>query len=270
MKGRGLVARTRVEETWARAIIEGETGFKVTVHDDGSEPSMFDLSIAGPDGTEAVEVVAAADAAAIELWKLVNHGDDRWIDQRLAGGWAVELAPTARAKKVLQQLPDLLFEIENATAGATMAMPMDLLRRQVHDLGVTRLSQSRTDYPGSIYALLDQHHLNGVPGPQEVQGVSAWVTSFLASPEQADVVNKLRNSEAPRTHVFIVIPAFSKAPMSVVGALLHHDPPHDLSDPELPEGVSDIWMASTWAVGSGLRWSQAQGWNRFRTDPQGM
>lgn len=45
----------------------------------------------------AVEVTAAADAASIELWKLLNGGG-RWIQGGLAGGWMVSLIPTSRAR----------------------------------------------------------------------------------------------------------------------------------------------------------------------------
>jgi hypothetical protein len=50
--------------------------------------------------------------ACIQLWKLVNDRDDRWIVPFIDGGWHVTLEPMARAKRILNELPDLLAEME--------------------------------------------------------------------------------------------------------------------------------------------------------------
>jgi hypothetical protein len=80
-----------------------------------------------PTGTAgAVEIVAAADADSIELWKLINgRGEgERWLVNGLQGGWLVTLDPSARAKRLLRkELPALLSELENRcgtqSAGST-------------------------------------------------------------------------------------------------------------------------------------------------------
>lgn len=59
-----------------------------------------------------MEVTAAADAESIQLWKLVNDRDERWIVPTIDGGWNVTLVPSARAKRILAELPDLLAEME--------------------------------------------------------------------------------------------------------------------------------------------------------------
>jgi hypothetical protein len=68
-----------------------ELGVEVVVHDDGTEPSMYDLNIMYADCEPgAVEVTAAADPGSIALGKFVYNGE-RWIVPSIAGGWAASL-----------------------------------------------------------------------------------------------------------------------------------------------------------------------------------
>lgn len=44
----------------------------------------------------AIEISAAVDPAALELWRLVST-PGQWTDADLAGGWLVTVSRTARA-----------------------------------------------------------------------------------------------------------------------------------------------------------------------------
>jgi hypothetical protein len=82
------MATLRVDEEWARQLIEAALDAPTVQHDDGSEPGMYDLAVHLPSGDQAAaEVTAAADPACVELWKLMNGGDERWIEDDLQGGW---------------------------------------------------------------------------------------------------------------------------------------------------------------------------------------
>jgi hypothetical protein len=60
---------------------------------------MYDLRLAYLDGrTGAAEVTTAADAEQLVLWRLI-HGNERWIDNTIKGGWYVEVQPSARATR---------------------------------------------------------------------------------------------------------------------------------------------------------------------------
>lgn len=103
----------RGEEKAVAATIATTLGLKVEQHDDGRHPGMHDLNIIAQDGSlAAVEVTAAADPDSIELWKLVNGRDERWTVPDLQGGWMLYLEPTARAKRLLAELPSFLRELE--------------------------------------------------------------------------------------------------------------------------------------------------------------
>lgn len=105
--------RARSEEQWVRACLhQALPDVEVRLHDDGSGPGMHDFDLVR-DGHRfaALEVTAAADAASLELWKIINGGN-RWIQKELAGGWLVALAPTARAKRIRSELPLMLAHLE--------------------------------------------------------------------------------------------------------------------------------------------------------------
>jgi hypothetical protein len=82
------MSELRAEEKVVAATIRTTLGLKVEQHDDGKQPGMQDLNIITADGTSAaVEMTAAADPDSIQLWKLVNGRDERWIVPDLEGGW---------------------------------------------------------------------------------------------------------------------------------------------------------------------------------------
>lgn len=143
------------------ATIAATLGLRVEQHDDGSRPGMHDLNImTSGGGPAAVEVTAAADPDSIQLWKLVNGRDERWTVASLQGGWMLHLEPTARAKRLLIELPAFLQELEGK--GIT-EIPSQRRRHEVHEsiegrarvLGIVSGNQSGTDFPGSIYLTIE-------------------------------------------------------------------------------------------------------------------
>lgn len=110
----GGMTDLRGEEKVVAATIAATLGLRVEQHDDGSRPGMHDLNILTANrGLAAVEVTAAADPDSIQLWKLVNGRDERWTVPNLQGGWMLHLEPTARAKRLLQEVPAFLEELED-------------------------------------------------------------------------------------------------------------------------------------------------------------
>lgn len=262
----------RGEEQWALELIARELGLPVTQHDDGSRPGMHDLDILNVEGdvVGAVEVVAAADAASIELWNVVNGGD-RWIADRLTGGWSITLEPTARARRLKAELPVLLEEFERS--GVTEASGEEWSRRgarhdsRLTDLRIVHAWQGGTDLQGSIYLTIEQpaERVGGFVSAAP-QAVSPWLTSFLGDQARRDVLDKLARSGREERHAFIILPTFSTAPFGAVELLLQGmggDIP--TAPPSLPVEVTHVWLVSMWATGSGLRLTP-NGWQRYSTE----
>jgi hypothetical protein len=103
----------RREEKWAQEVIGRVLSATAEQHDDGSLPAMHDLDILRPGKpAAAVEITAAAASASIELWRLINDSKERWQVEGLQGGWSVWVDPSARAKRLWYELPELLAQLE--------------------------------------------------------------------------------------------------------------------------------------------------------------
>lgn len=212
---------------------------------------MHDLDILVPGGsTAAVEVTAAADADSIQLWRLVNGRDERWIVPTLRGGWMVALEPTARAKRLLNELPDLLNELERRDIttiprSGRHETPGSFAGR-ARQLGIVSGNRSDTDFPGSIYLTIERApERSGGIVDNSGSAVPIWVHDFLLDPHQADVLLKLERSRAQERHAFILIPGLSIAPFGVTDMLWRdHSDAVPTRDPQLPPQVTHVWLMS--------------------------
>ena len=242
----------------------------VAQHDEGSKPGMHDLDVLYPDRpAAAVEVTAAADGESIALWKLMNGRSERWQVNELAGGWRVSVMPAARAKRLRKELPTLLLRLEQTgirelhvgEGGA------GLVEETAYELGVVKASQGGTEFPGSIYISLDlPPERTGGWVADTGNALAEWLGTFLGEPRQEDVRRKLARSGAAETHAFVLVPALSLAPFTVIDLLIRDDAPLPMIDPRLPIEVTDVWAVSSWSSGVGFRWSQTGGWWRFDKD----
>lgn len=268
----GHMTGLRAEEKVAAATIARTLGVQVKQHDDGTQPGMHDLNIvAAGDSPAAVEVTAAADSDSLQLWKLVNGRDERWTVSDIRGGWMVQLTPTARAKRLLKELPALLKELESQPIADGLNQRRrhevaDSIDSRTQALGIVSMSQHSTNFPGSIYLTISQPH-ERVGGAVDCTGsaVPGWVRDFLLDPHQSDVLSKLARSGASQRHAFILVPGFTSAPFGVVDMLWRDvDDVVPTTSPDLPDQVTHVWLMAFWTIGSGLRWSPDRGWDRFK------
>jgi hypothetical protein len=260
------MAALRPEEEWARQMLSNALDAEVVQHDDGSAPGMYDLRVEYQDRIAAVEVTAAADGEMIALWNLMN-GEGRWIEDELAGGWMVALHPSARAKRIRSELPSLLAVLEQSGTRSFRSRTLrqvDNVAAQARSIGVASATQSGTDFPGSIYVTIDLPlDRSGGWVSDDGDALSEWIGTFLTQPEQADVRAKLGSSGANERHVFLLLPGLSTAPFSAAELLMRDDPPLPRLSPRLPPEITDVWVASTWSTGVGIRWSSDYGWSTF-------
>lgn len=247
---------------------------EVSRHDDGLLPGMFDLEINYPDGRRgAVEVTAAADAPAIELWNLVNGVDERWIDPHLVGGWFAVLTPSARAKRIKSELPRLLRELEAMGVREVRSSHRRVgpFEDSVADLGIEQLIQGGTDFPGSIYLTVEQDaERTGGWVPTSGDPLAEWLSQWLSHSNQEQNLSNLRMSHADEFHLFVLLPGFADAPFPVVDLLARDGAPVPAVDPVAPSPLTDIWCMSTWTSGAGMHWSTGNGWQLFEKIVDGV
>lgn len=78
---------------------------------------MYELKIVYPNGTtRAVEVTAAADAPRTGLLQEVRKRCLIRQEPNLVGGWLVRILTSAQVRELDKRLPNLLRDLEQATA----------------------------------------------------------------------------------------------------------------------------------------------------------
>jgi hypothetical protein len=256
----------RPEEEWARSFLANALGVSVVAYDDNSRPGMFDLQIAYRDREPgAVEVAAAADPASLALWNELQPAG-RWIEPDLAGGWAVGLDRSTDVRQLRRKLPALLRELERRGMRALLdSYPPAPLYERARELGITHAYQSpTTSFPGSVYWTIDlPTEQSGGFVADSTDALSEWVGRFLHDEKRARVRRKLAASGASERHAFIVVVGFSDLDFSVTEPLMRDDPPLPSRRPDLPDEITDVWVASTWSSGSVFHWCEAKDWSKF-------
>ncbi len=259
----------RGEEVWAAEMIERTlSGVVATHHDDGSEDGMCDMLLR-QEGTAfaAVEVVAAADSDSIEYWNAAHKDGGRRIIPGIAGGWLITGTPATRVSRLLKELPNFLKLLEDTgmrRVGRWSGVQDAYVDAMAAELGIVRADQSATDFPGSVYLMLERPHVrSGGVRPTSGEPLRIWLEEYLAGDKCADVRTKLVTTERSQHHVFVYLPMMNIAPFGAYDVLCQHVAPLPTQAPALPEEITHVWAASTLTIGEGLRWDPAAGWLRF-------
>jgi hypothetical protein len=94
-------------ERWAQQIIEKELNRQVVVHDDGSQPSMYDLLIGAVEVPDvAIECVRAVDSVFTKTW---NAGPAKGpLYPKVKGDWIIGIARETRIGKIQQRIESIL------------------------------------------------------------------------------------------------------------------------------------------------------------------
>ncbi len=266
----GCVKRTRRRhrdgsQEWARWVVSTALALAVDVHDDGSKPAMFDLRIGPADAPDvAIEVVGAVDPVSTETWNIGPARGPMLLD--VAGDWMVVVQPGADIRRIKVQLPDLLRSLESQHL-TTAAVDLDdgssgsqrTLSRWLVALGIDTIDCYHPAGEGKVHLSMP-----GRGGVVDTTGSSlpGWAATFLADPERADVVRKLRRSGARRREVFVPV-TLDGAPWSVVSYLTGDLSSLPSSAPQLPIGIEGFWACPTHGDG-GVYWNGGL-WQRVRT-----
>jgi hypothetical protein len=262
------MSQLRSEEAWVKACIEQELpDVQVDQHDDGSQPSMYDLQITYPDGSvAAVEITAAMDERQMTVRQFTRGHGTRWEEPNLVGGWDVRVSAPDVPKDFTKQLPGLLRDLEQA--GRTVVQgdksSSDQPAVLTESLGVIEARQWQTVHPGSIY-VMPERPFDPSAGcvPSTGDELANWLGPWVADPIRSDNLGKLANSGATERHLFALVPSFTPAPDAVIHLLAWPDAPLSQVAPSLPPEITHIWVMGTWDSGDGFRWSADGGWTRF-------
>lgn len=212
----------------------------------------------------ACEVTIAADPNLVQLDRLANDRDERWIEPSLTGGWNLTLSADCHFKNMKAGLRTFLGDLESrGLRSAERGMGSIREERRLTDLGLVRALQLGTDFPGSVYFSVDP-----MPGrssgavPETGDKLSEWLTAWINKPSEAHNVDKVVSPRVDEKHlfVFLLLPPFSLAPFEVVDVLFVDNGPLPTLQPDLPTGVTHVWAAGLWRSGKVFSWSKNEGW----------
>jgi hypothetical protein len=256
------------EELWAKACIERALP-EVTVcqHDDGSKPSMYDLTIVYPDGSRgAVEVTTAADRKYVELAKALDEKARQWQVPGLTGTWWVRVLPSARANDLRQQLPGILRGLESDDIADIRGnrSSHDALVAKLGKLSIVAANHAMTPRDGRVLVTAEQKpELMGGGSPATGDPLATWLGEWLSDPSRPDNVQKVTRSDANERHVFVLVSGFTTN-FAVTDILATANAPLPTIPPDLPDGITHVWVMSMWIDwGEGFCWSADDGWRRF-------
>ena len=249
-------------ELWTQQIIEKELNRPVVIHDDGSQPSMYDLRIGVVDAPEvAIECVGAVSSVFTETW---NVGPDRGpLRLAVQGDWRISIAWEADIRTIRRHIEPILRSLEerdihNVRVGHLLNRHDDQLLQELESLGIRHASCFRMPGTGLVHMMLE-----GVGGFVDSAGstLPQWIEDFLRDPKREDVLFKLLHSSAQERWVFVPV-TFGGAPWSVESYLTGELDCLPATEPNLPSPVTGIWVASTFGT-QGVRWDST-GWRSFR------
>jgi len=250
-------------ERWAQQIIENELNRRVVVHDDGSQPSMYDLRIGPAVAPDVViECVRAVDPDRTETW---NVGPGKGpLHLSVEGDWVITIARVARIDKIKQHIESFLRSLEERDDLRRVSVRHLLSRRdygllrELESLGIRHAYCLRMPGTGRVHWTME-----GTGGFVDTAGsaLPGWIEEFLRDPEREDVLFKLRQTSAQERWVFVPVTS-GGAPWSVESYLTDEFECLPATSPNLPSPVTGIWVASTFGT-HGVRWDGA-GWRLFR------
>lgn len=277
-------------ERMARAIVANHLDTLVDRSDDGTAPGQPDGLIYLTEGGYApLEVVSDHDGDYNRLSDALAHQGETITTTPDDPGWYVALHHRSNLKRIRNLLPTILRELppaeflEGAVPADTWAAGPDHVDRldQLASLGVSYLA-AYPDVPGLIGIGTKGWSSWGDP-----IDVVPWVARVLD--READVAEKLERHGGPQRHAFLW--ATLGSAWAINSALDWHEDspplpkpigpeideefwdmllgpehlrpePAPLTDPDLPAGISHLWLASTLSGRGALHWSPDGGWER--------
>ena len=245
--------KEKPNEVLARHVVSQSLGLPVRRFEDGKADSQVDAVIEFPDGREAaLEIVADHEGAFNAQWAALEKVGHQIEVPELAHVWSAQLARRARVKEVVKQLPSLVVALEGAgflDPGRGGSMPADVAR-----LGVQMLyTLDDPDRSGRINL-----HAEGWSGWASSESINDYVERVLT--EAADVPAKLAAHPLREKHAFIWTTIGSE--YGIQSRLERREQPLPEGAPDLPRGVTHVWVAGSFTSQGVLAWFPERGWWR--------
>ncbi|MGW3231461.1 hypothetical protein [Kitasatospora sp. NPDC001095] len=259
----------RHEELAAETLVNHVLDTWTHTRDDNSRPGMIDALLAEPgraEPTYALEVTSSLDRERVGLWAAIDKKHVGTEYPQLAAGWFVEFAQGARVSGDAQRkLIDFLADLESrgverisvreweAATPADAPVPEDIA--QVHSLGLRAVA--RVGDGSEVRGRIIPSTLDTGTATATADAVTPHVDAFLLTNTAANKIGKLRRAKNDGLHTILFVWVDSSH-MSIGMALTNAFQP--TGNPNVPEHVDELWLASYFAPDTLFRWTRAVGW----------
>ncbi|WP_157987991.1 hypothetical protein [Jiangella endophytica] len=247
-----VVPAERRSETLARMVVSHVLELEVRRHDDGRRPSLVDAQIMFPSCPAGMEVVSdespdeRRQSAALDKF-------GRVLDvPGLTHDWLVWLRRTADVRRVRLKLPGLLRQVER---GDLIIRKPSVVPDEFTGIGIFRIVESRLSESDSPQVRLMTEPWSG---SAEDESLDRWLRKMFE--QHADVPRKLAAHPTEHGHAFLWIGM--RTENSVQLALENRGQGLPGTNPELPQGVTHLWVASPFSSQGVLAWFPDRGWWR--------
>jgi hypothetical protein len=216
---------------------------EVCLHDDGSEPMMYDLDLRWPDGrVEAVEVTRATSAPMRQLLRRIAlRGSLDAVESTRS--WVVPLATyDTDVAAVRVRIDHLLGLVEQA--GLTKFGQ----REARCSVAVARIRRFGVD-TGWSYVPVSGRPRIWLELPWRAWWQQPETVNAMVEDHAARNAEKLARSGRAERHLFVLLDSGEEEAWSV---MLDDEPPE--ASPQLPEAVTTAWVTTTRADGNPTVW----------------
>lgn len=234
-------------ERYARAILQGVVGVDVIWHDRQQSNGLCDAKILYEDRTAYVETVIDVDAREIAMWRRLKNGGSR-LPSPVAGiSWLAWMRLGARVDRIVERLPPLLVEL--VAEGVCFDEPVET--EALQRIGVVRVSGWWTSDGAPDVVALAPDAFYDLYGSGEK--FSDWVDGCLD--QLGRKIDKLNRTGADERHLFVWT-----ADIGHAGEFLQNLDEMPPRAPQVPDGLTHLWLASTISHRGALRWDAGDGW----------
>lgn len=245
-----MPTKERPNEKIARWIVSRVLECRVSRFEDGKQDSQVDALI-HPTGGDPVgmEIVGDHDPDFNEQWSAMDKINHKIEVPGLRRRWSVSLSRSARVKTLVRVLPDLMLRLE--------AGDITWSRWQVPEefaaIGVQSAHPIDDQRSGIVH--LNAEGWSGIAGEPQL---SPWIQDMFA--RHPDVPTKLAAHPSREGHAFLWVTTVSDYAVQFTLEDRSQGLPTDR--PDLPDGVTHVWVASSLTSQGVVAWFPDRGWWR--------
>jgi hypothetical protein len=260
------VTRDRPDELAAFAVIERVLGVRVELYDADGRQNAVDGLLHFPDGRTGVLEISSLgpQAEAAITGVLANRAKRRYAVDGLRSTWIVRVPRNFPPKK-LKGIDSLLLECEEHDVtsleqlyGAAVPGQLSAAVANAVDAGVAAdVAKGRTGLPPEVRVMVD-----GVGGAADggERLLPSELATHLQSPTMQSKLAKLGKHGHQDRHLFLWV-RMSACTYAVIDNL-YCGGPLPSTPPNLPNGLTQLWLASRFSAGGIVRAIHDDRWVR--------